>query len=238
MEYTFNNETKINDILTNYDKVNLNIVNVEAGTSLDNIKDLLVQISELPDSEFRFFDVRLKALESEEKAELLKFAFEKELCITNIIETFVLLVNSSNNYNPEFFDAPSVLFSSVVDYLDVCDLVEDQMNQLREKIAFYFFAIMKSYVNHPRFILNETSNCTEMPEMYESILMLLDFFNISFILNTPKLKVPSFEEIPNNLKTKTKILDLWSDKQKFVMSTLSELSKFINEKLAEEKTEE
>lgn len=235
MEYTFNNETKINDILTNYDKVNLNIVNVEAGTNLDNIKDLLVQISDLPDSEFRFFDVRLKALESEEKAELLKFAFEKELCVTNIIETFVLLVNSSNNYNAEFFNAPSVLFSSVVDYLDVCDLIEEQINLLREKIAYYFLAVMKSYVNHPRFILSESSNFVKLPNMYESILMLLDFFNISFILNTPKLKVPSFDEIPSNLKTTVKILDLWSDKQKFVVSTLSELSEIINKNL---KTEE
>ena len=101
-----------------------------------------------------------------------------------------------------------------------------------QKVGFYFLAIMKSYVNHPRFVMNESSNYETMPAMYEYVLMLLDFFNISFILNTPNLDIPAFSEIPSNLKSEVKLIDLWADKQKFVVSTLSELSKAINDKLA------
>ena len=168
----------------------------------------------------------------------MKFAIEKELCIVNIIETLILLINSSNNYNPEFFTNPNVFFSSIVDYLDVCDDLEQETNMIREKISFYFFAVIKSYVNHPRFILNESSNYESMPKMYEYMFMLLDFFNISFIMNTPNINIPNFSEIPSNLRTEVKLLDLWADKQKFVVSTLSELSKIINDKIGSEEAKE
>lgn len=233
MEYILNNETDVEAIMGLFDGTP-RIVKVEEGTDLESVKDLLKQVSDLPDAGFRFFNIRLKDLSSEDKAELIKYAIENELCITSIIETLVLLINSSNNYNPEFFNAPDVLFSSVVDYLDVCDALEEEINKVRQKVGFYFLGIMKSYVNHPRFVMNESSNYETMPALYEYVLMLLDFFNISFILNTPNLNIPNFSEIPSNLKTDTKLIDLWSDKQKFVVSTLSELSKVINEKLAKE----
>lgn len=232
MEYVLNNDTKIEEIMSSFDNETQQIIKVEAGTDVEKVKSLLKQISDLPDAGFKFYNVRLKELSSEEKAEVLKYALKEELCITSIIETLVLLINSSNNYNPEFFNAPDVLFSSVVDYLDVCDLLEEEMNTLRQKVGFYFLAIMKSYVNHPRFVMNESSNYETMPAMYEYVLMLLDFFNISFILNTPNLDIPAFSEIPSNLKSEVKLIDLWADKQKFVVSTLSELSKAINDKLA------
>lgn len=233
MEYILNNDTKIEEIIAKFDGETQHIVKVEAGTDLEKVKSLLKQVSDLPDYGFRFYNIRLKDLTSEEKAELLKYSIKEELCITNTIETLVLLINSSNNYNPEFFNAPDVLFSSVVDYLDVCDLLEEDITHVREKVGYYFLGVMKSYVNHPRFMMNESSNYETMPEMYECILILLDFFNISFILNTPNLNIPAFADIPSNLKTETKLIDLWADKQKFVISTLSELSKVINEKISE-----
>ena len=237
MERILNNETDVEAIMSLFDGETQQIVKIEAGTDIEKVKDLLKQTSDLPDNGFRFFTIRLKELSSEDKAELIKYAIKEELRVTSIIETLVLMVNSSNNYNPEFFNAPDVLFSSVVDYLDICDLLEEEINTLRQKIGFYFLAVMKSYVNHPRFVMNESSNYETMPAMYEYILMLLDFFNISFILNTPSLEIPAFSEIPSNLKTDIKLIDLWADKQKFVVSTLSELSKTINEKLEEAKNQ-
>jgi len=234
IELTFDNNTVIEDLFKDLENGKQRIINVQENTSLEKIKELLKSVSGLPNSAFKFFDIRLKALSSEDKAEILKFVIKEELCITNLIETIVLLINSSNNYNQEFFNNPVVFFSSVVDYLDVCDALETEINTVREKVAFYFLATMKSYVNHPRFVLNESGNFETMPMMYECILMLLDFFNISFILNTPNINIPSFSEIPNNMKSEIKLLDLWTDKQKFVVSTLSELSKTINEKLAAE----
>lgn len=234
IELTFDNNTVIEDLFKDLENGKQRIINVQENTSLEKIKELLKSVSGLPNSAFKFFDIRLKTLSSEDKAEILKFVIKEELCITNLIETIVLLINSSNNYNQEFFNNPVVFFSSVVDYLDVCDALETEINTVREKVAFYFLATMKSYVNHPRFVLNESGNFETMPMMYECILMLLDFFNISFILNTPNINIPSFSEIPNNMKSEIKLLDLWTDKQKFVVSTLSELSKTINEKLAAE----
>lgn len=236
IELFFDNNSVVEEMLK--DATTQHVITIKEDTELDKVKDLVKAISDLPESGFKYFDVRFKALSSESKAEVLKFTIKEELCNTNLIETLVLLINSSNNYNPEFFNNPVVFFSSVVDYLDVCDLLEEEMNIVREKIAYYFLATMKSYVNHPRFVLNESGNFETMPTMYECMLMLLDYFNISFVLNTPGIKVPNFSEIPSNMKSEIKLVDLWSDKQKFVVSTLSELSKTINEKLAENKTEE
>ena len=230
IELTFDNNSVVEEMLK--DATTQHVITIKEDVELDKVKSLVKAVSELPESGFKYFDIRFKALSSEDKAELLKFVIKEELCNTNLIETLVLLINSSNNYNPEFFNNPVVFFSSVVDYLDVCDLLEEETNLVREKVAYYFLATMKSYVNHPRFVLNETGNFETMPMMYECILMLLDFFNISFILNTPNIKVPDFSEVPNNMKSEIKLLDLWTDKQKFVVSTLSELSKTINEKLA------
>lgn len=231
MEYTFTKTTNADEIFNSFDGKSQIVVTFESDVDLETIKSFLVRVSELPEDGFKFFDVRLKALSSEDKAEALKFAIKENLCITNLIETTVLLINSSNNYNPDFFKNPVVFFSSTVDYLDVCDALEEETNEIREKVIYYFLATMKSYVNHPRFVLNESSNYESIPRMYECILMLLDFFNISFIMNTPGLKVPDFSEIPNNVKAKMKFIDLWADKQKFVVSTLSELSQVITEKL-------
>lgn len=235
IELTFDNNTVIADALK--DTTTQHIITVNGDTDINNIKELLRCVSELPEQGFRFFEVRLKALSSENKAEILKFMIKEELCVANLIETLVLLVNSSNNYNPDFFNNPAVFFSSVVDYLDICDALEEETNILREKIVYYFLSIIKSYVNHPRFVLNESSNYEAMPKMYEYMLMLLDFFNISFIMNTPNIKVPEFSEIPSNLKSEIKLLDLWSDKQKFVVSTLSELSQVVMDKINKKDTE-
>lgn len=232
IELIFNNNSIVEEMLK--DATTQHIITIKEDAELDKVKELIKAVSSLPESGFKYFDIRFKALSSENKAEILKFVIKEELCITNLIETLVLLINSSNNYNQEFFNNPVVFFSSVVDYLDVCDALETEINTVREKVAFYFLATMKSYVNHPRFVLNESGNFETMPMMYECILMLLDFFNISFILNTPNINIPSFSEIPNNMKSEIKLLDLWTDKQKFVVSTLSELSKTINEKLAAE----
>lgn len=234
MEYTFNNDTNITDILSKVDGETTFVITVDAECEVEKVKDLLTQVSNLSDFGFKFFNIRLKALSTDKKVEVLKFAIANKLCITSIIETVVLLINSSNNYNPEFFEADDVLFSSVVDYLDVCDMTEEEVTKVREDIAFYFLATLKSYVNHPRFMLNASGNYETVPAFYECVLMLLDFFNISFILNTPGLKVPGFNEIPNNIKSEIKLLDLWADKQKFVVSTLSELSKLVNDKIMNE----
>lgn len=238
MEYMFDNTTKVEEILNFFDGETQNIITISPDTDIENIHLLLTQISELSDYGFRFFNVRFKSLSSEKKSEILKIAIKEQLCIVSLIETMVLLINSSNNYNQEFFNSPNVFFSSVVDYLDVCDALEDEINEIRQKIIYYFLATIKSYVNHPRFIMNESSNFETMPQMYEYILVLLDFFNISFIMNTPNINVPNFSEIPNNIKTNTKLIDFWSDKQKFVISTLSELSNTINKKLEKETTQE
>lgn len=237
MEHIFTKTTNADEIFNSFDGKSQVVVTFESDVELETVKSFLVRVSELPEDGFKFFDIRLKALSSEDKAEVLKFAIKEQLCITNLIETIVLLINSSNNYNPDFFKNPAVFFSSTVDYLDVCDALEEETNAIREKVVFYFLAIVKSYVNHPRFILNESSNFESMPKMYECIMMLLDFFNISFIMNTPTLKVPDFSEIPSNLKTDIKLMDLWADKQKFVISTLSELSQVIVEKLNKQANE-
>lgn len=240
MEYTFTKTTNADEIFNSFDGKSQIVVTFESDVDLETVKSFLARVSELPENGFKFFDVRLKALSSEDKAEALKFIIKEQLCVANLLETIVLLINSSNNYNPEFFNNPGVFFSSTVDYLDVCDALEQETNEVREKVVYYFLAAIKSYVNHPRFILNESSNYESMPRMYECIMMLLDFFNISFIMNTPGLKVPDFSEIPSNLKAEIKLVDLWADKQKFVVSTLSELSQVITEKLSkqESKTEE
>lgn len=231
MDYIFTKTTNADEIFNGFDGKSQVVVTFESDVDLETVKSFLVRVSELPENGFKFFDVRLKALSSEDKAEVLKFVIKEQLCITNLIETIVLLINSSNNYNPDFFNNPAVFFSSTVDYLDVCDELEQETNEIREKVVYYFLAAIKSYVNHPRFVLNESSNYESMPQLYECIMMLLDFFNISFIMNTPGLKVPDFSEIPSNLKAEIKLVDLWADKQKFVVSTLSELSQVITEKL-------
>lgn len=231
MDYIFTKTTNADEIFNSFDGESQVVVTFESDVNLETIKSFLVHVSELPNDGFKYFNIRLKALSSEYKAEIMKFAIKEQLCITNLIETIVLLINSSNNYNPDFFNNPVVFFSSTVDYLDVCDALEQETNEIREKIVYYYLAAIKSYVNHPRFVLNESSNYEAMPKMYECIMMLLDFFNISFIMNTPGLKVPDFSEIPSNLKTEIKLIDLWADKQKFVVSTLSELSQVITEKL-------
>lgn len=231
MDYIFTKTTNADEIFNGFDGKSQVVVTFESDVDLETVKSFLVRVSELPENGFKFFDVRLKALSSEDKAEVLKFIIKEQLCVTNLIETIVLLINSSNNYNPDFFNNPAVFFSSTVDYLDVCDELEQETNEIREKVVYYFLAAIKSYVNHPRFVLNESSNYESMPQLYECIMMLLDFFNISFIMNTPGLKVPDFSEIPSNLKAEIKLVDLWADKQKFVVSTLSELSQVITEKL-------
>ena len=231
MEYNFDKTTNIEEIFDNFDNKTQNIITISDDTDFETIKSLLNRISSLPDSGFKFFNVRFKELSSEKKVEILKYSIKEQLCIINLIETIVLLINSSNNYNTEFFANKDVFFSSIVDYLDICDELEEEIKNIKQQVIYYFFAITKSYINHPRFIINETSNYEAMPKMYEYIMMLLDFFNLSFIMNTPEIELPDFSKIPNNLKSETNFIDLWSDKQKFVVSTLSELAKVITEKL-------
>ena len=102
MERILNNETDVEAIMSLFEGEEQQIVKVEAGTDLDKVKDLLKQTSDLPNSGFRFFTIRLKELSSEDKAELIKYVIKEELCVASIIETLVLMVNSSNNYNGIF----------------------------------------------------------------------------------------------------------------------------------------
>ena len=139
IDLIFDNNSVIEEVLK--DATTQHIITVKEDTDINKIKELLRCVSELPEQEFRFFEVRLKALSSENKAEILKFMIKEELCVANLIETLVLLVNSSNNYNPDFFNNPAVFFSSVVDYLDVCDALEEETNMLREKVVYYFSSV-------------------------------------------------------------------------------------------------
>lgn len=225
MDIIINDQTVLNDL--DFSKQEKTKVIFEENTSIETAKAIIKTISDLPDNGFKYYKVIFKALSNDKKVELIKYTIDEELCITTMIETLVLLINSSNNYNPEFFNSEEVLFSSIVDYLDICDEIEDHVTKVREKIAYYFFGIVKSYVNSPRLVLSESGNYEKLPRMYEYTLALLDIFNISFILNTPNLKVPNFSDIPNNLKADIELLGVWADKQRFVLSTLSELSKII-----------
>ena len=236
MDIIINDKTVLSNL--DFNKKEETKVIFEENTPIETVKSVVKMISDLSDSGFKYYKVIFKALSNEKKIELLKYAIDEEICITTLIETIVLLINSSNNYNPEFFNSEEVLFSSIVDYLDICDEIEDYITKVREKIAYYFFGIVKSYVNSPRLILSESGNFEKIPAMYEYILALLDLFNISFILNTPNLKVANFADIPNNVKSNVDLLGIWSDKQKFVLSTLSELSKVIESKIEKDKTEE
>ena len=73
IELIFDNNTVIEDVLK--DAEIQHVVTIKENTDLDKIKDLLVQVSDLPDSGFKFFDIRFKALSSEEKSKILKFSF-------------------------------------------------------------------------------------------------------------------------------------------------------------------
>ena len=233
-----NNETNVEELLASLTNENNQTLLIEPGTDMETIQKIMMFVSNLPEQGFRFHNINFKHLDSEEKVEVLKFAIKNELCIISIIETLVLLVNSCNNYNAEFFESEDVFFSSLVDYLDICDEIEEETTLLREKIAYYFLATLKSYVNHPRFVLSEANNYEQMPGLYEYMLMLLDVFNLSFILNTPKLNVPEFASIPNNINNNSNLIDLWSDKQKFVRSTLADLSDLVQKEIELNKTEQ
>lgn len=232
MDIIINDQTALDTL--DFSKQEETKVIFEENTPIETVKTVIKTISDLPDSGFKYYKVIFKHLSNEKKIELIKYTIDEELCITTMIETLVLLINSSNNYNPEFFNSEEVLFSSIVDYLDICDEIEDHITKIREKVAYYFFGLIKSYVNSPRLILSESGNCEKIPMMYEYVLALLDIFNISFILNTPNLKVPNFADIPNNVKSDIELLGIWADKQKFVLSTLSELSKFVEKNISAE----
>lgn len=233
-----NSNTNIEELLAQIDGQSEKSIVIESDAGIENVKSIAKHISELTDQGFRFYNVSFKSLSTEDKIELLKFAMTNEVCVANLVETMVLLVNSSNNYNAEFFSSENVFFSSLVEYLDICDEIEDETNLLREKIVYYFLATLKSYVNHPRFVLMDSNNCETMPQMYECILMLLDIFNLSFIMNTPNLKVPTLDEISNNVKNNSGLIDIWANKQNFVKSTLGDLYNLIMENNNLQSTEE
>ena len=98
MDYIFTKTTNADEIFNGFDGKSQVIVTFESDVDLETVKSFLVRVSELPENGFKFFDVRLKALSSEDKAEVLKFVIKEQLCVTNLIETIVLLINSSNNY--------------------------------------------------------------------------------------------------------------------------------------------
>lgn len=125
-----------------------------------------------------------------------------------------LLIKKNNNFEKDFFEHEDVIFSNIVEYIDIADALSDELNEVIQNIiAIYLSCITNCSVLN----LNYDTQVS-IPIVYLHILYMMDFFTLSRLMR----EVLNFIELNNNKY----YLNVYKESYEIILSLSNKMSCF------------
>lgn len=164
------------------------------------------------DQEFEqlyFFDIDLKNLSKDVKLELFKVLLKRETTInTKVILNIYNLIKTYNSFEDAFFAHPDIYFNTLEEYLDIRTDLMDELKEFSRRLIIYYLSCLKSL--HVTEADTAYNNLKPIPAVYQRILLVIDFFTLSKIMNkVENINTSDLIYVQNS----TKYIDCLSTKQ-------------------------
>lgn len=206
------------------------IVRFDENIDTEDLKVCLEVLWKNENESNHSIDILIKNLSYEKRREALRIALKTENLSNKIFLMNVFcLIKGYNTFDEAYFENEQVFLNDEVEFLDIFDDLEEEINFVTTKLAEYYVSMLKT-CNLVEAV-NNNPNAVEMEKLYVFLFSMLDVTVMAKILSS--VKDPSIWETKKIVLYSLNYLGQMAEKFMFTNSILNLLSASIKNETGE-----
>lgn len=193
------------------------VVKYSDSISVEDLLNSLKSLWQYETNSDHTLDILIKNLSYEHRKEALRAALQNvELKDPIFLMNVFCLVKGYNTFSDDYFEHEHVFLNDEVEFLDIFDDLEVELNTLLKQIAEYYVSMLKT-CNLTEGVENNP-NCIELKPLFEYIFGMVDVTILAKVLSS--VKDPSIWETKKIIFNGLSYLSLISEKFVFTNTIL------------------